>query len=130
VLGFQSARRIVRIGRATFFGTEAADSPGGRSPLLQEHDLIPQFGFVGDAYCEKRVLILGINPGNGPKDDMPTPADARMMPMLQAFAREPSEQTFSRVSMVYMAECQRWPVWKNNCREILGAGGLSFSHIA
>jgi len=130
MLGFHSARAVVEHGRAAFFSTGSADLPLGRSAQLQAHDLVPQFGFVGDRYKEKRVLILGINPGNGPRDDVPTPADARMLPALEAFANAPTPERFARASSAYMAECQRWPVWTRHCKEVLGSGGLSFDQIA
>ena len=128
MLGFLTAKRVAELGRAAFFPTPDADLPVGRSPELQEDDRTPQFGFVGATFSDKRILLLGINPGNGPNER--TLGDARMMPALVQFAKEPIEENFARASDAYMAECRGWPMWKRHCSEVMGAGKLSFEDVA
>lgn len=130
MLGFQPAQKVVELGRAAFFGATDADIPLGRSPLLQLHDRVPQFGFVGTRYLEKRVLLVGINPGNGPTNDLPTKGDARMMPALMQFSENPTSENFRSASLAYQEECQAWPIWKRHCNEVLGPGRLLFDEIA
>ena len=128
MLGYATAKRIVDLGRAAFFPTMDADLPLGRSQALQQDDLVPQFGYVGTQYLEARVLLLGINPGNGPNDR--TLRDARMMPALTLFNDDPTEAHFAAASDAYKAECQKFAMWKRHCSEVIGAGKFSFEDIA
>jgi hypothetical protein len=130
MLGFAAAKRVVELGRHAFFPEQKPDLPFGRSALLQGDDLAPQFVYVGAQYSSTRILLIGINPGNGPRNDIRTPDDARMMPAILRFAQNPTEQNFVEASRAYMSECQRWPVWKRHCAEVIGAGKLSFDEIA
>jgi len=129
-LGYESAKAVVNAGRQAFFGSAKADLPSGRSPVLQKDDLAPQFGYVGSRYSNARVLILGINPGNGPRDDVRTPEDEMMMPALHRFAAKPSPQNFEAATKAYEIQCQRWHVWTHYCAEVIGAGRLSLEDIA
>jgi hypothetical protein len=129
-LGYVSALQAVELGRGAFFGGPAVDLPLGRSPQLQRDDFTPQFGFVGPRYPETRVLLIGINPGNGPRNDLRTRGDELMMPVLAEFAASPTSENFARASAAYMLECVEWPLWKRHCAEVLGAGRLSFEQIA
>lgn len=129
-LGYETACRILAIGRAAFFGTHDADLPAHRSPLLRKDDLTPQFGYVGAHFTEFRVLLLGINPGNGPETVDRSPSDARMMPALARFAELPTPENFLAAQRAYQAECSTWPVWRRHCAEITGAGRLSLDEIA
>jgi len=128
VLGFSTAKAILSLGRSSFF-LENDDLPQGRSELLQRDDLIPSFGFVGSNYDQTRVLLLGINPGNGPRDDRRTPGDERMMPALHAFAELPTIENFKSATEAYKAECWHWPIWKRHCAEVIGSGKLSLDEI-
>ena len=83
-LGFEAAKQAVLLGRGAFFPNHGNDLPHRQSSILNEYDLIPQFVFLGRQYESKCVLLLGINPGNGP-DDRRTREDERMMPMLKSF---------------------------------------------
>ena len=58
--GYQTARSVLVLGRGAFFGDLSADLPANRPPLLQQDDLVPQFGYVGRLYASTRVLLLGI----------------------------------------------------------------------
>jgi hypothetical protein len=129
-LGFRTAKRVVQLGRGAFFQDPETDLPNGRSVILRADDLTPQFGFVGSRFAEARVLLLGINPGNGPRNDIRTPNDARMMPSIRQFAEDPTEKNFVDASNAYQAECKHWPIWKRHCSEIVGAGKLSIDDIA
>src|SRR5438876_9351306 len=119
-LGYRSAKAVARLGRAAFFDTATADLPTSRSPMLRRDDLTPQFGYVGSRYKKTRVLVLGINPGNGPRSDIRTSEDERMMPAHQRFAADPSPRNFEAATAAYKAECQRWHVWTRHCAEIIG----------
>lgn len=118
------------MGRSAFFPDHEFDVPLGRSALLRRDDLTPQFGYVGAQYSSTNVLLLGINPGNGPRNDFRTPADERMMPAILRFAQNPTESTYAQATLAYMNECRSWPVWKHHCAEVIGAGKLSFDKIA
>lgn len=72
LLGYASALKVLAIGRGAFFDNAATDLPLGRSPLLQLDDQTPQFGFVGSRYRDTGVLLIGINPGNGPSNEFRT----------------------------------------------------------
>ena len=63
--GYKTAKVVLKLGRQAFFDTATADLPTGRSIILRQDDLTPQFGYVGERYPRTRVLVLGINPGNG-----------------------------------------------------------------
>ena len=130
LLGYASALKVLAVGRGAFFEHAAADLPLGRSPLLQLDDQTPQFGFVGSRYRDTGVLLVGINPGNGPSNDLRTSGDHVMMPVLAQFCAAPSPETFALASAAQMRECVRWPVWTQHCAEVLGAGGLTFDQIA
>jgi hypothetical protein len=129
LLGYRTAQSVISLGRAAFFGDELADVPRNRSPLIQQDDMLPQFGYVGQRYAQKRVLFLGINPGNGPDSDR-NDGDARMMPILARFAQDPSPEHFLQAQRAYQDVCAGWPVWRNHCAQIMGAGKLALDEIA
>jgi hypothetical protein len=129
-LGYKTAKAVVTLGRRAFFGSARADLPSDRSPVLQKDDLTPQFGYVGSHYANARVLILGINPGNGPRDDFRTAEDEMMMPALRRFAAEPSPKNFEAATEAYKIQCKQWSVWKFHCAEVIKAGKLSLEEIA
>ena len=128
--GYKTAKAVLRLGRKAFFGTATADLPPGRSTILRQDDLTPQFGYAGSRYRNTRVLILGINPGNGPRDDIRTREDEVMMPPHRRFAADPSLRNFKAATAAYKAECQCWHVWTRHCAEVIGAGKLSLEEIA
>jgi hypothetical protein len=97
---------------------------------LHRDDLTPQFGFVGKAYPSTRVLLLGINPGNGRESITRTTTDERMMPMLIRFAQGPTPANFTAAQCAYQVECATWHIWSRHCAEITGAGKLSMEDIA
>jgi hypothetical protein len=130
-LGYKSASAVIRLGRAAFFGSATADLPMRQSEELRRDDLVPQFGYVGKNYAGTRVLLLGINPGNGPKDAVSRSfTDERMMPTISAFAANPTADTFVLAQAAQKVECQTWHVWRRHCAEIFGAGGISLEQIA
>jgi hypothetical protein len=129
-LGYKAARNALALGRAAFFGSNGTDLPMNRSALLRGDDLTPQFGYVGDRYTETRVLLLGINPGNGPQTEVRSTTDARMMPALVRFAEDPTSENFAQAQRAYKSECVSWHVWRNHCKEVIGAGKLSLEEIA
>jgi hypothetical protein len=129
-LGYRTACSVLRVGRAAFFGDAEADLPRNRSALLRQDDLTPQFGYVGRGYPSTRVLLLGINPGNGRETVTRTATDERMMPMFIQFARDPSPETFTSAQRAYQGECSTWHIWRRHCAEITGAGKLSLDEIA
>lgn len=130
LLGYKTACEVLRLGRAAFFGSSERDLPIRTSEILRQDDLTPSFGFVGARYTERRVLFLGINPGNGPSNDGRTPEDGRMMPQLRAFAAQPTPESFVAASRSYCEACVKWPIWTRHCAPILKSGRLDFSEIA
>ena len=129
-LGYKSAQRVVRdYRREAFFGGIDIDFPKNRPLELRDDDLTPQLGYVGECYSETRVLILGINPGNGP--DVRSKADEQMMPALISFANNPSQERFDQAQKAYKAVCVTWPVWwRRRCSEVIGAGKLELEEVA
>jgi hypothetical protein len=128
-LGYKTAKKVVGLRRRAFFGGVNVDLPSGRSPVIRKDDLTPQFGYVGSRYRNTRVLILGINPGNGPSD-IRTREDKIMMPLHRRFAADPSARNFEAATAAYKTACQRWHVWTHHCAAIIGAGKLSLEEIA
>ena len=119
-LGFATACTVLTAGRAAFFGDDTRDLPVRASQLLREDDRTPSFGFVGPRFAEHRVLFMGINPGNGARNDARTDDDNIMMPKLRTFAETPSPETWAGASAAYAKACVRWPVWKRHCAFIIG----------
>ncbi|MBX7123949.1 MAG: hypothetical protein K1X42_17620 [Opitutaceae bacterium] len=133
-LGYESAKRAVELGRGHFLGAPDADlprgkTPRGRSPIVAADDLIPQFGYVGAQFARSKVLLLGINPGNG--DDVKrSHQDDKMMPALHRFAVDLSVASFKEAQCGYKSVCQSWWIWQRYCSEVIGAGKLTLEDIA
>lgn len=121
--------RVVELGRAAFFGSEDGDLPTATTATVAADDRRPQFGYVGSRYEEARVLILGINPGNGPRDRR-DPRDEVALPALSLFLESRTEASFTAAQEAYRSVCEGWPIWKRHCSEVIGAGGLSLDQIA
>lgn len=128
-LGYQTALRTLERGRSAFFGSLTADLPAAESPQVAADDLLPQFGYVGSKYSETRVLLLGINPGNGPRGER-SPGDKTAMPALHRFATERTPLCFHLAQQAYLSVCEGWAVWGRQCYELLRAGGLSMEDVA
>lgn len=129
-MGFDAARRVVQAGRGAFFRTPDADLPVRQSSILRQDDLIPQLGFVGANYQAHRILLLGINPGNGGNNQKRNPADDKMMPAMYAFVREPTEQNFVAASRAYQTGFETWGPRLLRCPELFGPGKLAVSDVA
>ncbi len=128
-LGYFASLRVLELGRAAFFGSDSADLPQGRSPLIASDDLVPSFGYVGTHFAEAGVLLLGINPGNGPNAAR-NRGDERLMPALHQFAHDLTPRSFVEAQQAYRAVCSTWPIWSRHCTEVIGAGRLSLDEIA
>lgn len=128
-LGYAAAKYVVELGRAAFFGSHSFDLPENRSQLIAQNDLVPQFGYVGAQFQSHRVILLGINSGNG-HDEKQSEGDKAMMPALRSFASRPSPESFIKAQSAYRAVCQSWPMWGNHCSGLLADVGLSIDHIA
>ncbi len=128
-LGYKTAKQAIALGRAAFLGSATSDLPQNRSALVASDDLIPQFGYVGAQFAQCRVLLLGINPGNG-KDLARSRQDNTMMPALHRFAADLSAVSFVEAQNAYKSVCQSWSVWQRHCSEVIGAGKLSLEDIA
>jgi len=128
-LGYKTATHALKLGRAAFLGGANVDLPQGRAPLIAKDDLIPQFGYVGTQFLQSRVLLLGINPGNG-NNASRSRQDQTMMPALHKFADNLSPVAFLEAQNAYKSVCQSWPVWRRHCSEVIGAGRLSLEDIA
>lgn len=129
-VGFDAARRVVQAGRGAFFPTSDADLPVRQSSILHKDDQIPQLGFVGANYAAHRVLLLGINPGNGGNNQKRIPADDKMMPAMYDFDREPTEQNFVAASRAYQTGFETWGPRQLRCSELFGPGKLAASDVA
>ena len=108
--------------------------PRGRANILLGDDQAPKLGYVGAKYPTTRILLLAINPGNGPNDTR-TPQDWQMMPAILNFAENPTEHNFEKTANAYMLVCSGWAFWKRRCAEMLDTNGvdperLSFDQIA
>lgn len=128
-LGYNSAVGALEAGRAAFVGSAYADLPTRRAPQIASDDLVPQFGFVGDRYSASRVLLLGINPGNGDNQKR-NAADDIQMPPLADFARTRTVEAFKAAQNAYRQVCQAWPMWRRHCSEVIGAGLLTLDDNA
>lgn len=130
-LGYLAAKRAVEAGRGAFFQSQSFDLPKRTSTILAGDDLVPQFGYVGADYRSLRVLLLGINPGNGPKraNDR-SQGDKQMMPALHRFSEIRSPESFLEAQSAYKCVCQSWAVWGRHCDELLTNAGLSIDQIA
>ena len=128
-LGYKSALRAVEGGRAKFFGGADVDVPVSHSAEIAFDDLTPQFGYVGTDYQLSRVLILGINPGNGPRSRRDA-GDAISLPAFRQFAADLSPQSFQRAQSAYRQVCHGWPIWRRHCVPLLEAGRLSADDVA
>lgn len=130
-LGFEAARRAVELGRHAFFASATEDIPNSASPQIAADDLLPQFGYVGTRYIESRVLLLGINPGNGPKPRRErSQGDQIAIPALQEFVEKRTPETFLAAQCAYRRVCQGWAIWGRQCDELLRAGGLEMEDVA
>jgi hypothetical protein len=135
MLGFVAAKQVVEKGRSAFFPEGNPDVPRDRrDEILREDDQAPQLGYVGSRYPSTRILVLAINPGNGPNDTR-TPQDWQMMPAIRNFAENPTEHNFEKAAKAYMLVCSGWAFWKRRCAEMLDTNGvdperLSFDQIA
>lgn len=127
-LGFHAARRVIELGRSAFFEARRLDAPKAETPQIAADDQLPQFGFVGPRFSERRVLFLGINPGNGPRS-VRNAGDERTMPTLEAFAANPTPETFQRTQNAYREVCEQWRMWGHECSELLQAVGLSIDEV-
>lgn len=127
-LGYSTARRVVKLGRAAFF-PDTADLPVRESDTIRLDDLVPQFGFVGARYPTTRVLILSINPGNGP-NAVRNHGDEYMMPALHRFAADPSVENYVAGMRAYRAVWKTWAVHDRHCKIVLSAMQFTDDDIA
>lgn len=129
-LGYETVRRVVlKMGRKKFFGSALTNLPQNRTPEIAQNDLLPQFGYVGEQYSTKRVLLLGINPGNG-DNEQENSGDEVMMPLLKKFVEEPTPANFRQAQQAYQKVCVDWDIWKTHVTKILKAGRLNSDEIA
>ncbi len=125
---FQVAKALLIAGRGHLFESPTKDIPHASSDIIAKDDLIPQFGFVGSTYDVRRVLVLGINPGNGPRASR-SAADAKMMPALHAFVSSPEETTYAVAMQAQMDAFPNWPASKE-IGPILENEGIARTEIA
>jgi len=125
---YQVVLGLLKGGRGLLFGSADAALPPRTSKVIAGDDLIPQFGFVGRDYESRRILIIGINPGNGP-DGSRTLSDDEMMPALHRFVAEPTEVTYEAASL---AQAKAFPNWlaSKEIGPILEAEGLTTNDVA
>lgn len=128
-LGFETARRVVELGRSAFFRGPKEDKPKAESPQIAADDLLPQFGYVGSRYESRRILFLGINPGSGQRDER-NEGDKILMPALEEFTAKGTAESFVAAQRAYRRVCQRWQVWGRQCDALLQAGEKGMEEIA
>jgi hypothetical protein len=81
---------VLGYGRSVFFGS---DLPVTDSKIIAGDDRLLQPGFIGDQYEKKRLVVVGIMPGNGSRKQR-SQSDSEMMPILHAFNQSPTPSTF------------------------------------
>lgn len=128
-LGYAAALHVLQCGRTAVFGGPDIDVPASHSAEVAADDLLPQFGYVGKSYLKTRVLVLSINPGNGPRDRRDA-GDAKALPALSDFVRDRSPDSFAFAQQMYRQVCLGWSIWARHCRKLLSAGGLSPDDVA
>jgi hypothetical protein len=125
---FQVAKALLIAGRGHLFESPTKDIPHASSDIIAKDDLIPQLGFVGSTYEVRRILVLGINPGNGPRASR-SAADAQMMPALYAFVSNPEEVTYAAAMQAQMDAFPNWLASKE-IGPILENEGVARNEIA
>ena len=128
-LGYAAARRTVELGRAAFFSSSTEDLPIAGSEQIAFDDLLPQFGYVGARYEKCRILLLGINPGNGPRNER-SAGDISAMPALHKFSAERTPEAFREAQTAYRAVCEGWAIWGRQCYELLRNTGIGMEDVA
>ena len=121
--------QTVELGRPAFFSHATEDIPIAKSEQIAADDLLPQFGYVGSRYESRRVLLIGINPGNGHREKRSS-GDRTAMPALLEFVMQRTPASFHAAQQAYREVCQGWAVWGRQCDELLSAGGLGMEDIA
>ena len=127
--GFAAALNVLEVGRAAFFGSVDADLPVALTPEVANDDKLPQFGFVGQRYEQARLLILAINPGNGPRNKRDA-RDATALPALEQFIEDRSRASFASALRAYQEVCPGWPIWRRHGLRVIDAAGLDLDQVA
>ncbi|HEY5347226.1 MAG TPA: hypothetical protein VIJ72_03465 [Rhizomicrobium sp.] len=104
---YEIASSVVKAGRELLFEGANIDLPPNRSETIANDDRIPQVGFIGDNYDERRILVVGINPGNGPSN-FRSPSDAAMFLPLYRFVETPSHETYAEAMAAQMTAFPSW----------------------
>jgi hypothetical protein len=128
MLGYSAAVQALAVGRAGFYGPGERGLPKKKDDTVRADDLVPQFGFVGARYRTRRVLLMGIHPGEGP--EVRSVGDERMIPRLQAFAEAPSVDSYAAACEAHRQECTDWSIWKKHCGKFVRPGKLAIDEIA
>jgi hypothetical protein len=127
--GFEAALRVIDAGRAAFFGSSDADLPVAYTPEVERDDRLPQFGFVGQQYNKSRLLIIAINPGNGPRDKRDR-GDETSLPALERFVQDRTHASFAFALQAYREVCPGWSIWRHHGLPVIKAAGLSLDDVA
>lgn len=127
--GFLAASKAAAIGRGAFFSHPDEDLPVAESDEVAADDLLPQFGYVGSQYNKRRILLLGINPGNGPRRTRSS-GDEAAMPALRDFIAKRTPESFVSAQKAYRSVCEGWAVWGRQCNELLAAGDIGMEEVA
>jgi hypothetical protein len=102
----QALRTALMLLRADIFGSD------DQLPLSEPGDAaIPQPGYVGRGYARGGDLLLAINPGGGGASYRRTAADARLLPMIQAFRRG-EDVAIEEIARQYLGNMRDWPLWR------------------
>jgi len=83
-----------------------------RSPKLKRDDSnnVPQPGYIGRRYSERRVLLIGQNPAD---TDRFTSEDERYTNALGRIRDDPNDRHYDEVQRLLDAFIPRWPVSEN-----------------
>ncbi|HWA68415.1 MAG TPA: hypothetical protein VG821_01110 [Rhizomicrobium sp.] len=127
-VAYEVAKSLIDAGRGSLFETPDTDLPQGRSDLIAKDDRIPQIGFVGEAYEIRRILVLGINPGNGSSNTR-SPEDSKMMPALHDFVSDSNRGAYAAAMQAQMIAFPNWLASKE-IGPILKDEGVNLAEIA
>jgi uracil-DNA glycosylase len=93
--------------------------------LRDEHENVPQPGYIGEGYWRRRVLLVGQNPGT------PKTLEAEDRPYTQALRQlrdSPNHDSYEKLVAELVAFIPQWPVHGNYFP--LAETGLSLEDIA
>jgi len=99
----------------------------GKSAILRDETFnVPQPGFVGSAYTEKRVMFIGQNPGVSPERSRTD--DTRLAELLLELAKDPGTEPYAELRAFLADFMDKWAITQRYLP--LRSFGLSLDEIA